>query len=480
MRGILAVGLVAALIAIAAGADAQGEDAALVVLAEMEAAIEPAAERQLDRALDTARERGAEALVVRLDTPGGLGSTMRDMVESILGAEVPVIVFIAPPGARAASAGTLIAAAGHIAAMAPGTNIGAASPISGSGEDLPPTLRRKIDEDTTALVRSIASLRGRNAEAIEATVLEARAYTAEEALDLDVIDLIAPDLPALLARIDGMSVETSTGMRTLRTAGAEVDQVGRGIVDRFVDFIANPTLAYVLILVGAYGVIYEIADPGNFGPGVLGALGLVLGFLGAGLLPASAAGIALLIAGIILLLLETQLEGFGWAGLGAAICWVFAGLLLFGNVFADPPAFDDPLRVSAWAIGVLAAASLGFVAAVWTLGRGGGRSEAFIPEAERLLLGRSGTALEALAPSGRVEVAGEARTAMIEGLDDLAPGAAVTVVGVYAGDILKVAPAGSPAARAVDPPGPGGWRARLAAAGIARLWSGIRARGEGN
>ena len=480
MRGALAVCLIAGLIAIASSAAAQGEDVPLVILAEMDSAIEPASERHLDRALDAAREREAEALVVRLDTPGGLGSSMRGMIEAILGAEVPVIVFVAPGGARAASAGTLVTVAGHVAAMAPGTNIGAASPVSGSGEDLPPTLRRKVDEDTTALVRSIAALRGRDAAAIEATVIEARAYTAEEALALGVIDLIADDLPALLAHIDGMAVETSAGMRTLRTAGAEVDGVGRGFGDRFVDFIANPTLAYVLILVGTYGVIYEIADPGNFGPGVLGAIGLALGFLGVGLLPASAAGIALLVAGIVLMILETQLDGFGWAGLGAVICWVFAGLLLFGNVFADPPALDDPLRVSGWAIGALAAVSLAFIAAVWTLGRGGGSSEAFIPESERRLLGRSGTALEALAPSGRVEVAGEARTAMIEGLEDLAPGAAVTVVGVYAGDILKVAPAGSSAARAVGATGPGGWRGRLAAAGIVRLWTGIRARGEGN
>ena len=477
-------GLLAAILAIAGlaaaqlgPAGAQGDSEPVVILAQIDDALEPNDERYLERVLEAAQSRGAAAVVITLDTPGGLGSTMRNLAGQLLEAATPTVVYVSPRGAQAASAGTLVTVAANIAAMAPGTNIGAASPVSGTGEDLPPTLRRKVDEDITALVRSIAALRGRNAEAIEATVLEARAYSAEEALALNVIDRIAPDLETLLAEIDGELVETAAGPRRIATAGAELDTIGRSIVERFLEILTNPTLAYALVLLGTYGVLYEIRDPGNFGPGVIGVLGLVLGFLGIGLLPLNLSGVLLLVAGCLLLLLESQLDGFGWAGIGAVICWLFAGFLLVGELFPEPTALDDPLEISRWVIGLFAGVTLGFIALLWVLGRGGGKSEAFMAESERRVLDREGAALETLRPSGAVEIDGERWIGMTEG-EDINAGAAVRVVGIYAGGVVKVVRADDDTAILAMRTAPGraaGWRGRAAELSLARVWARLRA-----
>ena len=477
-------GLLAAVLAIAGvaaaqlgPAGAQDDSEPVVILAQIDDALEPNDERYLERVLEAAQSRGAAAVVITLDTPGGLGSTMRNLAGQLLEAATPTVVYVSPRGAQAASAGTLVTVAANIAAMAPGTNIGAASPVSGTGEDLPPTLRRKVDEDITALVRSIAALRGRNAEAIEATVLEARAYSADEALALNVIDLIAPDLETLLAEIDGERVETAAGPRRIATAGADLDTIGRSIIERFLEILTNPTLAYALVLLGTYGVLYEIRDPGNFGPGVIGVLGLVLGFLGIGLLPLNLSGVLLLVAGCLLLLLESQLDGFGWAGIGAVICWLFAGFLLVGELFPEPTALDDPLEISRWVIGLFAGVTLGFIALLWVLGRGGGKSEAFMAESERRVLDREGAALEALRPSGAVEIDGERWIGMTEG-EDISAGAAVRVVGIYAGGVVKVVRADDDAAILAMRTAPGraaGWRDRAAELSLARVWARLRA-----
>ena len=483
-RGLRIAALIAVGLAIAGGlgarldsTGAQDDARRVVILAEINDALEPNDERYLERVLEDAESRGATAVVIRLDTPGGLGSTMRNLVGQLLEAATPTVVYVSPRGAQAASAGTLVTVAANIAAMAPGTNIGAASPVSGTGEDLPPTLRRKVDEDITALVRSIAALRGRNAEAIEATVLEARAYSADEALALNVIDRITPDLETLLAEIDGEVVETAAGPRRIESADAELRSVGRSLVERFLEILTSPSLTYALVLLGTYGVLYEIRDPGNFGPGVVGVLGLVLGFLGIGLLPVNLSGVLLLVAGCFLLLLESQLDGFGWAGIGAVICWLFAGFLLFGEIFPEPTALDDPLEISRWVIGVFAGVTLGFIALIWVLGHGGGKSEAFMTAAEQRVVGREGAAIERLAPSGEVEIEGERWVGMTEG-EDIAAGAAVRVTGLYAGGVVKVAHAADETAilaMRTAPTRADGWRGRAANLSLARAWARLRA-----
>ena len=416
---------------------AQDDEPPLVLVMDIDGPIKPITERYLSRVIDQAESRGAEAVVIRIDTPGGLISSMRNIAEQLLNSPVPTVAYVWPSGAQAASAGTIVTIATHVAAMAPATNIGAAAPVTGTGEDLPPTLRKKVDEDITALIRSIAGARGRNYEAIELTVLEAKAYTADEALKLDVVDHVVVDLDSLLNKIDGTEVETTTGKITLRTAGAQIDELGRSLLERFLDILANPNLTYALILLGTYGVIYEIRDPGNFGPGVLGVLGLVLGFAGIGLLPVNFTGVLLLVAGMLLLLLESQLDGFGWAGIGAVICWIFAGFLLFGEIFPEPTALDDPLEISRWVMAVFGAVTVSVIALFWILGRGGGKSEAFIPEQERRLIAQAGTVVDILNPSGEIVVDGEQFTAMTEG-DNISEGESVIVTGVYAGGVLKV------------------------------------------
>ena len=416
---------------------AQDDEPPLVLVMDIDGPIEPITERYLSRVIDKAESRDAEALVIRIDTPGGLISSMRNIAEQLLNSPVPTVAYVTPSGAQAASAGTIITIAANVAAMAPATNIGAAAPVSGTGEDLPPTLRKKVDEDITALIRSIAGARGRNYEAIELTVLEAKAYTADEALNSNIIDHVVVDLDSLLNRIDGTEVETANGALTLRTAGAQIDELGRSLLERFLDILTNPNITYALILLGTYGVIYEIRDPGNFGPGVLGVLGLVLGFAGIGLLPVNFTGVLLLVAGMLLLLLESQLDGFGWAGIGAVICWILAGFLLFGEIFPEPTALDDPLEISRWVLALFGAITVSVIAVFWILGRGGGKSEAFIPEHERRLIAQSGTVVDILNPTGEILIDDEQFTAMTEG-DDIGEGASVTVTGIYAGGVLKV------------------------------------------
>ena len=465
MRWLWAV-LLLFVVAIALPNDALGQqdEPSLVLVMDIDGAIEPITERYLKRVLDQAESRDAEAVVIRIDTPGGYISSMRNLAEQLLNTPVPTIAYVWPSGAQAASAGTIVTIATHVAAMAPATNIGAAAPVTGTGEDLPPTLRKKVDEDITALIRSIASLRGRDYDAIERTVLEAKAYTADEALKLNVIDFVATDLDSLLNKVDGVTVLTTEGPIELVTAGARVDQVGRSMLERFLDIITNPSITYALILIGTYGVIYEIRDPGNFGPGVLGILGLVLGFAGIGLLPFNFTGVVLLVAGMFLLALESQLDGFGWAGIGAVICWLFAGFLLFGEISPEPTALDDPIEISRWVIGLLGGATLAVIATFWILGRGGGKSEAFIPEHDRRLIALEGTVVDILNPNGEIFVNGEQWTAMTEG-GDLPAGSSVVVTGVYAGGVLKVVEAdAAPAAL-----GRRSWRDRLSHVSLAHL-----------
>ena len=443
---------------------AQADEPPLVLVMDIDGPIEPITERYLSRVIDKAESREAEAIVIRIDTPGGLISSMRNITEQLLNSPVPTVAYVWPSGAQAASAGTIITIAANIAVMAPATNIGAAAPVSGTGEDLPPTLRKKVDEDITALIRSIAGARGRNYEAIELTVLEAKAYTADEALDLDVIDHVVVDLDSLLNVIEGAEVETSAGPRILRTAGAQIDELGRSLVERFLDILTNPNVTYALILLGTYGVIYEIRDPGSFGPGVLGVLGLVLGFAGIGLLPVNFTGVVLLVAGILLLLLESQLDGFGWAGIGAVICWILAGFLLFGEIFPEPSALDDPLEISRWVLALFGVVTVAVIALFWVLGRGGGKSEAFIPERERRLIAQSGTVVDILNPSGEILIGSEQFTAMTEG-EDIGEGSSVVVTGVYAGGVLKVVGSDDAPVELTHR----SWRGRLARFSLAHL-----------
>ena len=409
-------------------ADAQVPHAEII---ELETIIHPIGQRYLERALDKAAENGAVVVVVEIDTPGGLLSSTRKIVSNIFASRVPVIVYVSPSGARAASAGTFITAAGHIAAMAPGTNIGAASPIAGDGTEIPETLKSKLFEDTAAEIRSIAERRGRAIEPLEATVLEAKAYTAEEALKLGIIDLIAESVTVLLREVDGMVVQVDTELGqqpvTLETADLDVRRVQPGFFDKLLSLIADPNISFLLISLGGLGLFVEILNPGLIFPGITGGIALVLGFVALGNLPGNWAGAALILLAFALAIAEVNVDGFGLLGILGAVSFVFGGILLFGHFGTPSPTFPDievsPKVLVPIAIGVGALSAFVMVGSI-----SGRRTRRRIWPATTLVVGMEGVVTAALDPRGTIRVRGESWTAESKDRKPLEPGTPVTVV----------------------------------------------------
>ena len=285
-------------------------DGSYVGVINMDATIDPVSARHLARGIDKATADGAQLVVIRLDTPGGLLSSTRNMVEAILSAGIPVAVYVYPPGAQAASAGTFITAAANFAVMAPGTNIGAASPVASGGEDLPATLAKKINEDTQAFIRSIAQERNRNAQALEETVTKARSYSASEAVEINVVDFIASDLTDLLAKLNGRTATTAAGTVVLHTQDATVREIKRTLLESFLGVVSNPNLAFILLMIGGMALLVEFMTAG-FGPGVVGVICLGLAFVGMGHLPINWLGVGLLVFSMALFFLEMEEPGWG-------------------------------------------------------------------------------------------------------------------------------------------------------------------------
>ena len=362
LTGILAAAAAVAILVFgvqpALGSTAQEEAPAPVVVIELDGAIDRVTERYLDRAIASANKDGAAVIVVELDTPGGLLDSTRSMVSDILGSEVPIVVYVSPVGAQAASAGTFISAAAAWLAMAPTTNIGAASVVGSGGEDLPDTLGKKVTEDTTAFIRSIAAERGRPAEPLEATVTDAKAYSAEEALEIGIADEIAANLGTLISGLDGRVLDGSVGAVTVVTDGAPIDRVGMTFVERILSFIADPNVAFLLISLGSLAIIAEIYTAGLGLAGILGGTALIVGFAGVGNLPFSWAGVALLAATLVLFGLEAQAPGIGIFGSAGTVTLILGGLFLVG--FFGPREFPGASPgVNRWVlIGIGAAVGL--------------------------------------------------------------------------------------------------------------------------
>lgn len=270
-------------------ASAQESSQPRVVLGKIDGSITPVMERYVKRVIDRAERDDAAAVVFEMDTPGGLSTAMDDIVDDILESDVPVVVYVSPRTARAASAGVFITYAAHVAAMAPGTNIGSASPIftssDGSGTDGDETLRKKVTNDAASQIVNLANLRGRNADWGVAAVRDAVNVTADEALQLKVIDLIAPDLPTLLDQIDGRTVQMETGTATLMTKGATVRTLDMNFIEGLLQLIADPTIAYLLLSLGLLGLYVEFSHPGITVPGVAGGISVLLGLFSLGTLP---------------------------------------------------------------------------------------------------------------------------------------------------------------------------------------------------
>ncbi len=441
------------------GPDARvGAQADTVLNLRVEKTISPVKVRVIQRAVDRANETGAQLLIIGLDTPGGLYSSTREIVEILLGSPVPIAVFVSPRGSQAGSAGTFITAAAHIAAMTPGSNIGAATPVSGTGEEISETLADKATNDAAALIRAIAEERGRNPDALEETVRSAASYSASEALEADIIDLIADDIPALLVALDGRTVVTIAGEHTLELAGVEVREIKMQWRERFVDFISNPNIAFLLLTLGSIGLIIEMLTPGAIGPGVAGIICLGLGFLALGNLPFNWAGVAFILLAIVLAALEIFVSGFGALGIGAAVSLVVGGLLLFGDFGGGritPPSFPT-VSVSRWVlvgVGGVVLSVAGYLAYEVIMSRtgrrrGAGRSESAGGDGRSSpgsLVGQTGVVTSALQPRGVVALADETWSSVSNDGLHIPAGHRVRVVAV-SGLLLTVEVEAGPAA----------------------------------
>ena len=413
-------------------------DESRVLVIDIEGAIDPLSAAHIARGLEKARDEGAALAVIRLDTPGGLVDSTREIVEQLLETATPVAVYVSPAGARAGSAGTFITAAANFAVMAPGTNLGAASVVGAGGADLPETLARKINEDTRAFIRSIAEIRDRNADALEETVIEAKAYTEQEALDLDVIDFIAPDLETMLEQLDGREAEVVSGTVVVRTAGAPVHEMGRTLLEHLLGLLANPTVAFGLFLIGGFALMVELSSPGLIVPGIVGVISLILAFVAFFNLPGNWVGLILLALAMGLFYGETTAPGFSVFGVGGIVALVLGAIFLFGNFFSPTDLPEPSISVHPVAIGIAA----GLATALWVVFirlvfHGGGVSRGFQSEEDWLMEGAWGVALSDLEPAGRVRVSDTEWSATADPGVNIPAGEMVRVVAVY-GRVLKV------------------------------------------
>lgn len=423
-----------------------------VVVLDVVGAISPATAAHVKRGLDVAARDNAAAVVLRLDTPGGLDTSMREIVQDLIGSPVPVLAFVAPSGARAASAGTFILYASHVAAMAPGTNLGAATPVALGGggkpsrapdagerasaaggaagrstEAMSPSEAKAVN-DAVAYIRALADLRGRDADWAEAAVRQASSLPAREALSIGAVDIIANDVPDLLAQAHGRQVRMAGGARVLETRGRPLVQVEADWRTRVLAVIANPNVAMLLMMIGVYGLLFEFMSPGAVAPGVLGAISLLLGLYALSALPLNLTGVALLLLGVALLVAEAFSPSFGILGLGGVAAFVLgAGLLV--DVDAPGLSVSMPL-MSALAVFALLC-SLLTARLAWRTRRLRSVS------GSEALPGRAASVLDWSGDSGHVLLAGERWHAV--GASGLAAGQTVQVQAVR-GLTVRVVP----------------------------------------
>ena len=439
---LIVVGFVGFVIAEFAG-DVEASNGTAHVMT-VDDAITPLEAKRFSGAIRKADEAGAHLLIVRLSTPGGLYDSTREIVEAIFAAPLPVVVYVSPPGAHAASAGTFIAAAAHVAAMAPATNIGAASPVSSGGEDLPDTIKAKATQDAAAFLRSIASQRGRNSDALQETVLEAKSYSADEAVSLQVVDLNADDIADLMTKLDGMSVSVNGQQVELSAEGLTITNIERTPLEHFMRFLANPNIAFLLLTIGGIGIVIELFSPGLIGPGAVGVIALALAFLAFGNLPVNWVGVGLIVLAMALFFVETQAPGIGIFGISGAIAFLIGAFLLFGNISFTPQVPDLPdapsFTISLWIIGAISAVVFASMLLTARAVRQAKRIPSYYDYTSsnpNNLVGSIGTATTDLNPSGSVRVAGEQWSAVSESGERLSSGERVMIVEVE-GLILKV------------------------------------------
>ncbi len=360
--------------------------------------INPVVTGFVTKAINRSVSEGAECLIIQMDTPGGLDLSMRSIIKEMMSADIPIIVYVGPGGARAASAGAIITLAADIAAMAPGTNIGAAHPVALGGGKMDDEMAAKVENDAAAYVESIATKRNRNKEWAIKAVRESVSITEKEALRINVIDLIASDLNDLLAQIDGREIKTAAGVKKLATKNIAFNYIEMGTRERILDTLSNPNIAYILMMVGLLGIYFELSNPGAIFPGVIGGISLILAFFSFQTLPINYAGVLLIIMALVLFILEIKVASFGMLSVGGIISLTLGSLMLFDS----PVPF---LRVSFDVIiPVVTVTSACFILVVYLAIKAHRRKPTTGREG---LVGEKGIAKSKIDPQGKVFVHGE-------------------------------------------------------------------------
>lgn len=378
---------------------AQGTPASpLVYQLEIDGTINPALLDYIIKGIELADSKHASAVIIRMDTPGGMVTTTKTIIKEMINARLPVVVYVAPSGSSASSAGALITVCADVAAMAPGTNIGAAHPVGGGGQEIDPSMSEKIINDLTAYIRGIVVGKGRNADWVEKAIRESVSITSKEALEIKVIDIVADSIPDLLKQLDGRKVTKDNREFTLKTAGARVERVTPGMRFRILDAIANPNVAYILMMIGGIGIMMELYNPGMIFPGVAGGICLLLSFFALQVLPVNYVGILLILLSVVLFILELKLQSFGMLTIGAVISLTLGSVMLFESG-------EVAMRVS-WAVIIptVAAVSSFFIFALGLVVKALMRKPR---TGEHGLVGEHGVAITDLDKTGKVALHGE-------------------------------------------------------------------------
>jgi membrane-bound serine protease (ClpP class) len=376
-----------------------------VVVATYEGVINPVAAEYLHDALSEAHTVGARALVIKLDTPGGLDTSMRLIIKDIIAAPFPVVVYVSPSGGRAASAGVFITLAGHVAAMTPGTNIGAAHPVAMGGGEMDKTMKEKVENDSVAYIKSLAEQRGRNVAWAEDAVRKSVSVTEREALKLKIIDLVVEDVPMLLKQLDGRTVPLQTGPTVLRTAGVAVREFPMGLRLELLKALSDPNIAYLLMTIGTIGIMAELYNPGAILPGIVGAISLILAFYSLQSLPVNYAGVLLVVLGIVFFILEATVTSYGLLAIGGVTSMILGSLMLMKT--------DAEFLQLSWGM-IVPVVAFAAIATMFIVGMAVRVMHRQPMTGSEGMVGSIGVAKTALAPQGQLAIHGELWEAVSE------------------------------------------------------------------
>jgi membrane-bound serine protease (ClpP class) len=386
-----------------------------IMIIELDGPINPGTAMYVIRGLEKAKEQGAAVAIIRLDTPGGLASSMRSIIKAILNSPVPVVVYVGPRGAGAASAGVMVTVAADVAAMAEGTNIGAAHPVTAGGKDIEKTMSKKVVNDMAAYARGIAEDKGRNGEWVEKAIRESVSITADEALEKNVVDLVVKDMDHLIKDLNGREVQMPQGKVTLKTAGLKEVYYKPGFRDKVLKTISDPNIAYILMMIGLAGLYFELSHPGAIFPGVIGAISLILAFFSFQTLPVNYAGLLLILLAIVFFIAEVKVASYGILSIGGLISLTLGSIMLFEDVGVSLRLMLPTIVLVGGFFVVVAALAF---RAYHARPRGGTDG----------LVGEIGEVRELIAPEGLIFVHGDYWRAFSE--DRLEPGDKAEVTGV--------------------------------------------------